>query len=393
MQADEFKSYIEIMLCKPPFVGDIPTVGKYNFPQLEQINYIPEEPAYPLNYLKSTVTKGNYWYHCFTAERNFHRLYNSFADYIELLKQTKGLISADFSLFRDYSDEILIEKCRANRLVDYTLQQAGIPMIPTAGFAGESSWEWCFDGLPLHSTVAITTNCLGHDRETHRLFVGGVNTMIKKIHPTAIVVCGKVPDWISKRHPDIQIIHIKSYSEMWREREKNKFTSKGILKGGYGGASGKERRRKDGYYENSGGNKVTDKNAIAVAEFYLEMGMYVVFLQEKSEEGGRPDLLIDFEFLAEVKGVISTNPSQISKQIKKASRQIENELSKYPDDERLPAKIVLLSLHSDFEIGFKAISEGYKEAKRKGQVNFTTELWINGEIHILDEEEKKLWHH
>ena len=101
-----------------------------------------EEPVYPFNYLKSTVTKGRYWYHCFTSEKNFHRLYNSFQDYVELLRQAKGIISADFSLFRDYSEEILIAKCRANRLVDYALQQAGILMIPTAGFAGESSWEW-----------------------------------------------------------------------------------------------------------------------------------------------------------------------------------------------------------------------------------------------------------
>lgn len=92
----------------------------------------------------------------------------------------------------------MIAKCRANRFVDYTLQQAGIPMIPTAGFADESSWEWCFDGLLLNSTVAVTTNCLGRDREAHRLFVGGINTMVEKIHPTAIVVCGKVPDWLSR---------------------------------------------------------------------------------------------------------------------------------------------------------------------------------------------------
>ncbi|MBE8952831.1 MAG: hypothetical protein SR1Q7_06775 [Quinella sp. 1Q7] len=40
----------------PPISGDIPTTGKYNFPQLAQVNYLPEEPVYPLNYLKSTLT-------------------------------------------------------------------------------------------------------------------------------------------------------------------------------------------------------------------------------------------------------------------------------------------------------------------------------------------------
>lgn len=388
MQNDEFKSWLEIKLCSPPISEDFPTTGRYNFPQLSAVNYLPQEPVYPFNYLKSTVKKGRYWYHCFTAERNFHRIYNSFASYVELFRQTKGLISADFSLFRDYPEEILIEKCRANRLVDYALQQAGIPMIPTAGFAGESSWEWCFEGLPLNSTVAVTTNCLGRDREAHRLFVGGINTMIKKIHPTAIVVCGKVPSWIQKRHPDIQILHIQSYSEMWHEREKRKSASRIVLKGGYGGESGKEQREKDGCYYDSGNDKVTDKNAMIAAEYYLDLGMYVVFLHEYYS---RPDLLVDFNFLAEVKGIGSDKPGTISKQIKHASRQIENELAHRSEDDQVPAKIIIISSHASFEIGFNAINEGYQEAKRKNQVHFPVEFWFRGEsgieIRVLEQEE------
>lgn len=101
----------------------------------------------------------------------------------------------------------------------------------------------------------------------------------------------------------------------------------------------------------------------------------------------RPDLLVDYKFLVEVKGLNSSNPGQVSKQIKHANSQIEAEHSKYPEDKRLPAKIVLISLHTDLEVGFRAISEGYKEARRKNQVHFKTELWIGGEIHILGEDE------
>lgn len=157
--------------------------------------------------------------------------------------------------------------------------------------------------------------------------------------------------------------------------------------GGYGGASGKDRRLKDGCYKDSHGDKVTDKNAIIAAEYYLKWGMSVVFLHEKPQEGGRPDLLVDYEFLAEVKGVASLNPGQISKQLKHASKQISDELARRPEDKQLPGKIVLISLHESFEVGFHAISEGYKEAKRKGQVHFQVEFWFNGEIRVLEEEE------
>ena len=307
----------------------------------------------------------------------------------------KGIISADFSLFRDYPEEVLIAKCRANRLVDYALQQAGIPMIPTAGFAGESSWEWCFDGLPHNSTVAVTTNCLGRDREAHRLFIGGINAMVEKIHPTAIIVCGKVPAWLPKRHPNIQIIHIPSYSEMWHEREKRKLigrrkpTGKMILKGGYGGESGKARRKKDGCYKDSHGFKVTETSSIIAAEYYMSLGMYIVFLHKsETEKEGRPDLLVDYELLVEVKGIASLNSSQITKQIKHASKQISDELARRSEAEQLPAKIVLISLHETFDIGFQLIDAGYQEAKRKALVHFPIEFWFRGksgmEIRVLE---------
>lgn len=220
MNWDELKFYFEKCLSTQPFEGEFPTVGKYGFPQIAQTNLIPEDPVLPINFLKSTKDRQKYWFHCFTSDKNFHKIYNRFQDYLKLLEQVKGIISADFSLFRDYREEVLIANCRANRLVDYALQQAGIPTIPTAGFADASSWEWCFDGLPKNSTVAITTNCLGRDPEANRLFVGGVNTLVEKIQPTAIVVCGKLPDWMQKKFPNIQIVKIKSYSELWHERTK-----------------------------------------------------------------------------------------------------------------------------------------------------------------------------
>ena len=88
---DDIKYWLEVKLCDPPFSGDFPTVGKYNFPQLAQVNCLPEEPVYPFNYLKSTVPKERYWYHCFTADKNFHRLYNCFDDYVEFFATGKRI--------------------------------------------------------------------------------------------------------------------------------------------------------------------------------------------------------------------------------------------------------------------------------------------------------------
>ena len=212
------KNFIQLDLMRYFLAGDAVEVGKYGFPQLEKENFIPEAPVLPFNYLPSAMQRPPCWYHCFIADIQFNRLYRYIWRYKKILQYIKGLISTDFSLFRDYDEEIQIENCRKNRVMDYALQKLGVSILPTAGFAGESSFDWCFDGLPLNSTVAVTTNCIGLDPEAKRLFVWGITTMIDKICPTAIVVCGKCPNWLLENYPAIKIIQIPSYSQIWNAR-------------------------------------------------------------------------------------------------------------------------------------------------------------------------------
>ena len=153
--------------------------------------------------------------------------------------------------------------------------------------------------------------------------------------------------------------------------------------GGYGGLSGKLRRQKEGCYYDTEKNKVTDKNAMEAATFYIEWGMYVKFLPEKAS-----DLFVDFKFLVEVKGISSTKPNKIANRINEAFEQIEAELARYPEDKpKPPGKVVILSRHASFEVGFHAFCEGYKEAKRKGFIRGEVEFWFNGEIHTFKEED------
>ena len=132
------------------------------------------------------------------------------------------------------------------------------------------------------------------------------------------------------------------------------------------------------------GNKVKDKNAIEVAEYYLGMGLYVAFLPERPPEKS-PDLLVDFEFRAEVKGMSSIKPNKISNAIKEAFEQIADEWTRYPDDKPKPlGKAIILSRHDSFEIGFQAFLDGCKDAKRRGYIHGKVEFWFKGEIHILE---------
>lgn len=199
--------------------GDAPKVGRYGFPALMPENHIPGSNSLPANYLTSTPDLSQYWIHYFVSDTYSFRLWRNFEYYLPLLKKCAGVIGSDFSLFRNYSTEQLILNCYRNRVLAYALQQAGCRIIPTASFAGEDTWSWCFDGLPIHSTVAVTTNGILSDREACRLFIGGIDALVATVDPRAIVICGKYPAWLNTKYPNVHIVPIPSYSQLRHNRK------------------------------------------------------------------------------------------------------------------------------------------------------------------------------
>lgn len=149
--------------------------------------------------------------------------------------------------------------------------------------------------------------------------------------------------------------------------------------GGYGGSSG---RVKDNCYRDTGGHKVKDKNTMEVAEHYMNEGKYVAFLQEKPPDKNA-DLSVEGIHI-EVKGMSSTKSNKVRNNIQEAFEQIEESLSHYPQDKRKPGKVIILSRHDNFEEGYKAACEGYRDAKRLGYVKGSVEFWYHGQIYVLE---------
>ena len=82
------------------------------------------------------------------------------------------------------------------------------------------------------------------------------------------------------------------------------------------------------------------------------MGIYVEFLLGRPPPKS-PDLFVNFEFLAEVKGMSSIKSSKISNSIKEAFEQIAAEWTRYPDDSpKPPVKLLLYRVMIVLRYGF-----------------------------------------
>lgn len=193
--------------------------GIHNLPQVKPTNVLPSSAPLPINYMLSDKSIEKHWFHFFVDDEQFERFWSNLPAYTPYIKRAAGFICTDFSIYRDIPEDTQIWNCRRNRAMAYAFQKINPNIIPTAGFGGENTWAWCFGGLPENSILAITTNGTLSDCEARRLFIGGVDNLIKQKNPHTLIVCGNYPQWLDTKYPSVKILKIPNFSQMRRERK------------------------------------------------------------------------------------------------------------------------------------------------------------------------------
>ena len=125
---------------------------------------------------------------------------------IEKLKKFKGIITPDFSTNLDFPDPLKRYNIYRMRAFGYYASKHGINVINNVRWSDKSSYEYCFEGLPKNSIVAIGTIGNIKEKRNWNLFQEGLDELIKKISPKIILVYGKAPDKFFKKYKDSGII-------------------------------------------------------------------------------------------------------------------------------------------------------------------------------------------
>jgi len=107
-----------------------------------------------------------------------------------------------------------------NRLIGAYMQAQGLNVIPTVSWAEEETFAYCFDGLPSESVVAISTIGVRASKMTTHYWMQGVDELIKRLHPSMILVYGGRVDYDfgDTKVKYFENERIKRFDEM-RERE------------------------------------------------------------------------------------------------------------------------------------------------------------------------------
>lgn len=168
-------------------------VGEYRIPAIQPVQYTGCQWI-GFNYAASSKERDKKGLHFFLDDYQFIRLWNNIDYYLPLLKQFQYVMTPDFSLYTDFPKALQIYNHYRKHWIGAYLQENGVKVIPTVCWSDEQSFEWCFDGEPTHSVVAVSSVGTRQKKGAYELFLAGYREMLRRLEPQLILFYGEPPE-------------------------------------------------------------------------------------------------------------------------------------------------------------------------------------------------------
>ena len=183
--------FLEQNICNlayAQFEGD----GEYDIPMLlpTHIDNLADIPLQGFNYALKEKNPENIGVHFFLHDYQFERVWNYPDRYTEILSKFAFVLSPDFSPYSDSPRAIQIYNVYRNRWCARYWQEYGIKVIPTITWANDDSLSYCLNGVPKHSTIAISTMGEGRWAKWQSLRRNW-NRIMDTLEPDEVLLYGK----------------------------------------------------------------------------------------------------------------------------------------------------------------------------------------------------------
>ena len=174
-----------------------PTDNYYGFPTLSATQTVGDKMLRFCDW-REVKDQESYIAHFYYDDYKFMSAWREPDKYINRLKMFKAVVAPDFSLYTDFPLALQIVSCYRRQWCGAYWQSMGIDVIPDVVWGEKESFKFCFDGIPKHSTVAVSTVGVKRDKDWNNkedsLFRDGYNEMMKRLEPTTILFYGDMID-------------------------------------------------------------------------------------------------------------------------------------------------------------------------------------------------------
>lgn len=193
--------------------------GYFELPKIRTSSQLPDRVITFSKAMARTWNDFDCWVMFYEHDVNFERLWHNPKQYLAKLKKFKGIISPDFSLYRNMPLCMQMWNTYRGRAIAVWLQNNGVEIIPNVRFNDERTYEFCFDGIEKFKTVAVGTHGCIKNRIDKDYFKDGLAEMVRRLSPRTIIVYGAAPDDIFKKYRDASINIMPFESEFSKSRK------------------------------------------------------------------------------------------------------------------------------------------------------------------------------
>lgn len=196
------------------FILGATLTGKYDFPQVEPIhaNLDGLKPV-PLNLAAKEKNPRKAVAHCFINDNKFEGLWKDPLKQVDTLSNFAYFCPCDFSFYYTMPLAVQINQIYRMRVIHYFLTCCGVKCIPVVTWSDENSFDFCFDGLPQNSTLAVSTNGC-HTIRAREYYKRGFEEMCRRLNPYNVLVIGaEIPV-----ECDVEIVYMDGFSQQMKKR-------------------------------------------------------------------------------------------------------------------------------------------------------------------------------
>ena len=166
--------------------------GKYDIPEMlpTNIENLDSIPLQGFNFALKEKYPEKIGVHFFLHDYQFERVWKYPDRYVEVLKKFAFVLSPQFSVYNDMPFATKIFNLYRNYWCGRYWQEHGIKVIPSIVWGGDTNLEWCLDGVPKHSTIAISA--IGDGRwGNYKSLQTFYDKALNILEPTTVLLYGR----------------------------------------------------------------------------------------------------------------------------------------------------------------------------------------------------------
>jgi hypothetical protein len=165
-------------------------VGPHDIPKIGPCRLVPSKMIVFSEAMRMRRADPDAWVHFYEDDYRFQRLWRAPETYFPRLRSFAGVVSPDFSLYRNMPAADRIHNTHRNQLLGARLQTDGANVIANVRLSGRASIPYALAGAPRNSTIALGLHGCTKNKSNRRHVVEEIALICHELAPANLVAYG-----------------------------------------------------------------------------------------------------------------------------------------------------------------------------------------------------------